>query len=124
MVLTAYLVLTPERLGLVVSVAARAVYLHDLAPATRASGRHALAVRQHAARQACAFASIASRPTIVTTRSPLLPRRDERIMRMIFRKTEAEYFSPKGWTNSIFFGFTKVISPTTGKSFGSERESR
>jgi hypothetical protein len=94
MVLTAYLVLTPERLGLVVSVAARLVP-HDLAPATWASGRHALAVHECVARQANAFASIASRLTIVTTRSPLLPRRDERIMRMILRKTEEEYFSPK-----------------------------
>jgi hypothetical protein len=73
MVLTAYLVLTPERPGLVVSVAAQLVP-HDLAPATWASGRRALAVRQRVARQANAFASIASRPAIVTTRSPLCNR--------------------------------------------------
>jgi hypothetical protein len=39
---------------------------------------------------------------IVTTRSPLLPRRDGRIIRTIFRKTEAEYFKLEGWTNAEF----------------------
>jgi hypothetical protein len=35
------------------------------------------------------------------------------MMHMIFRKAEAEYFSLEDWTNAIFFGFTKMICPTT-----------
>jgi hypothetical protein len=44
-VLTAYLVLTPERPGFVVSVAPRVVDLRDLAPAAGAPDLHAFAVR-------------------------------------------------------------------------------
>ena len=73
MVLTAYLVLTPERPGFVVSVAARVVRRvgpvradiaipRDLAPATGAPGLHAFAVRIGAFVKSAAT-SIATRPT-------------------------------------------------------------
>ena len=32
-------------------------------------------------------------------------------MRMIFRKTEGEYFSLEGWTNTTFFGFEETDLP-------------
>jgi hypothetical protein len=69
------------------------------------------------ARLATPRTSIASRPTIVTTRSPLLPRRDAQNMHMILRKTEVIYFPPEDWTSAIFFGLTKMICPSSGKPF-------
>jgi hypothetical protein len=54
---------------------------------------HDFAVRQRAARQACAFASIASRLTFVTTRTPLVSRRDDRLTNMISVKKKRNSFN-------------------------------
>jgi hypothetical protein len=98
-------VLTPERPGFVVSVAARIVDPRDLAPAAGASGLHALAVRAR---------RCSSRSAARVHRIPPHDRDDafaplaeagRAHMRMIFRKTEAGYFRWEGWTNAIFFGF-------------------
>jgi hypothetical protein len=67
MVLTVYGVLTPERLGLVVSVTCGIPA--SLAPATWAPGRHALAVRARVARLAIQAASIAFHPAFVAIAS-------------------------------------------------------
>jgi hypothetical protein len=97
-VLTAYLVLTPERPGFVVSVAPRVVRRvgpvradiaipRNLAPATGAPGLHAFAVRVRCRTSDDAFSSIASRLTFVTTRTSLLSRRDgAHIRRFVFLK--------------------------------------
>jgi hypothetical protein len=52
-----------------------------------------------------AMTSIASRLTIVTTRSPLFIEAGWAERTMIFRKTEEEYFSRTSFTNQNFFGF-------------------
>src|ERR1700761_3376238 len=99
MVLTAYYVLTPERLGLIVSVTCETSGVSgrkgrhrqsaSSAPATRAPGRHALAVRQRAARQANAFASIASRLACRDDRdAPLSSKQDARTMPVIWGRSQ------------------------------------
>src|SRR6201999_4126201 len=100
MVLTAYVVRAPARPAFV-SPSPAHHRSASLAPATRAPGPHAFAVRMvsHVLRY---FASIASRaPRLVTTgRTPLLSRRDIVTIIIILRKTEAEYFSRNGLTGS------------------------
>jgi hypothetical protein len=49
--------------------------------------------------------SIASRLTIVTTRSPLFIEAGRAERTIILRKAEAEYFSSEGFTDRNFFGF-------------------
>jgi hypothetical protein len=92
MVLTAYCVLTPERPGFVVSVAARAVYPRDLAPATGAPGLHVFAVRERCRTSDDTFSSIASRLTIVTTRSPLFIEAGHRYDNHDFPKIKSRIF--------------------------------
>src|SRR5262249_1066234 len=57
-----------------------------------APGPHDFAVHVDAARRATQTASIASRPTIVTTRSPLLPRQDDVTIIIIFEKRNKNIF--------------------------------
>src|SRR5262249_55461157 len=82
----------PGETGFCVTVTVRNVS-QGLAPASRAPGPHALAVRvmPHVLRP---NASIASRaPRLVTIgRTPLLSRRDGATIIMILRKTEEKYF--------------------------------
>src|SRR5579871_732546 len=107
-------VLSPVSMTLLVTVASRNVS-RGLTPAQGCQDHTPLPYALGTARLATPLASIASRPPIVTTRSPLLPRRDGRIINIDLRKTETEYFWLEGWTNAILFGFTKMICPT-GKS--------
>src|SRR5580692_4683371 len=67
---------------------------------------HDFAVRQRAARQACALASIASRPTFVTTRTPLVSRRDGQITSMISakKKTDSINQNNKMWRTLNLLG--------------------
>ena len=83
----------PGETGFCVTVTCRSSSAR-LAPAARAPGRHAFAVRNLQRLVAAKFvASIASRPAIVTTRSPLFIEAGRGQRTIIFRKTEEEYFS-------------------------------
>jgi hypothetical protein len=57
-----------------------------------------LAVRIEIATSDDPTTSIASRPTFVTTRTPLLPGRDVITIIINFGKAEAKYFLQRGWT--------------------------
>jgi hypothetical protein len=61
---------------LIVTVVRGIIITRDLSTSPGAPGPHASAVRRDITRQSISPASIASRPTFVTTRTPLLPRRD------------------------------------------------
>jgi hypothetical protein len=56
-------------------------------------------------------ASIASRPTIVTTRSPLFNEAGQKRENHTFPKIGTEVFSRDGWTNPPFFGFAQSDLP-------------
>jgi hypothetical protein len=75
MVLTAYIVLSPVT-GLSCHRRLRRVTSAQLDTSVGVSGPHALAVRTGNVRRTLPPASTASRPTSVTTRTPLLSRRD------------------------------------------------
>ena len=93
----AYFRALPGVRDLIVTVACGLV-TRRLSARPRAPGPHDFVVRVHAARRATQPASIASRPTFVTTRSPLLPRRNGVTIIIKLRKTKVKYFLRKGWT--------------------------
>jgi hypothetical protein len=105
----AYFRALPGVRDLIVTVASQ-VILQGLAPAQGRQDHTISSSAFHGARRATQPASIVSRPTFVTTRSPLLPRRDG-ITIIIIWKTEAKYFLQRGWT-----GICK--SHLSGKSLG------
>src|SRR5579871_81117 len=74
---------------------------HRLSASPGALGPHDFAVCNDRRSSRGIITSIASRLTIVTTRSPLLPRRDKRKRTMILRKTEDKYFSREGLTRLL-----------------------
>src|SRR6266481_5844630 len=74
------------------------VISRKLDPSVGGTGPHDFAVRVGIARLATPFASIASRLAFVTTRSPLLSRRDSRRYRLIWAFRKSEYFCERGWT--------------------------
>jgi hypothetical protein len=76
-----------------------------LAPATGAPGPHAFAACDDRRSSRGVITSIASRLTIVTTRSPLFIEAGRAQETMIFRNSEWKYFSRGGWSKTIFFGF-------------------
>jgi hypothetical protein len=67
--------------------------IHELSACIGAPEPHDFAVRSDIARRIDITASIASRPTFVTTRTPLLPRRDTKLIMLILANREAKYFS-------------------------------
>src|SRR4029077_16747310 len=75
MVLTAYIVLSP---GTGLSCPRRSqILICDLSASVGAPGPHDFAVRAQRRSSSDTTASTASRPAFVTTRTPLLPRRDD-----------------------------------------------
>jgi len=94
---TTYLRDLPGVRDLLVTVATPIIF-GTLSTSPGVPGPHAFAVRIHAARRATRTTSIASRPTFVTTRTPLVSRRDSVTIIINFRKTEAKYFFQRGWT--------------------------
>jgi hypothetical protein len=83
---------------LIVTVVRGITITRDLSTSPGVPGPHASAVRSDITRQSISSASVASRPTFVTTRTPLLPRRDDITIIINFRKAEAEYFCNEGLT--------------------------
>src|SRR5262249_50269256 len=96
MVLTAYLVLTSERPGFVVSVAARIVDPQDLAPATGAPGPHALAVRIPVARLATRTRPSHPAPNVRGDREAPLSRARDAERQSRFPKTGRRIFLREG----------------------------
>ena len=90
---------------LLVTVACETSRRLDTSPG--ASGPHAFAVRVDIARRALPTTSIASRPTIVTTRSPLFIEAGQWIICICFRKTETK----------IFFSKAEIVLDAADKSF-------
>ena len=66
-----------------------------------ASGPHDFAVREPSPLVCGATASIASRLAFVTTRTPLVSRRDGAEEIMISENTKEKYFSRRGWTRTL-----------------------
>jgi hypothetical protein len=127
MVLTAYIVRAPARPAFV-SPSPAHHRSTSLAPATRAPGPHAFAVRITRLRQRLRRAEHrtsddALRPShpasrfVTTARTPLVSRRDVVTIIIILRKTEEEYFSRDGLT-----GFQGDC--TTGKSIALKMHDR
>jgi len=114
--------------------------LHDLSASVGAPGPHAFAVRFRRRPSCVAKASTASRPTFVTTRTPLLPRRDggKHTQFLIFRKRNIcaartdnpnrlesaheirilahAFFRPERRSRATASGKIELSRPTSGKS--------
>ena len=75
-----------------------------------ASGPHDFAVREPSPLVCGATASIASRLAFVTTRTPLVSRRDGAEKIMISEKTKEKYFSRRGWTRTLQSSLVGQIS--------------
>jgi hypothetical protein len=91
-VLTAYLVLTPERPGFVVSVVPQFVDPRDSAPATGAPGLHAFAVRSPRASSNARLTSIAFRLTCRDDRdTSLVARRDDSSVARSYEKRKFNF---------------------------------
>jgi hypothetical protein len=90
----AYFRALPGVRDLIVTVACRLV-TRRLSASPGAPGPHDFVVRVHAARRATQIASIASRPTFVTTRSPLLPGWDS-VTIIIILKNGSKIFFARG----------------------------
>jgi hypothetical protein len=99
-VLTVSFVLSPGT-GLVCPCRPQASNARELGLSVGRPGPHDFVVRDARVRRMQAITSIASRLTIVTTRSPLLPRRDAHTILLIYGISKVEYFSAGGWTGFL-----------------------
>ena len=96
---TAYIVLSPARPGLLVTVIPRKrELLRNLTPAIGASGPHDFAVRDRLRSSVANSASIASHRAFRDVRNAPLVGWDARNKQLSWVKNKAEYFSRRGWT--------------------------
>jgi hypothetical protein len=96
---TAYIVLSPARPGLLVTVIPRKPeLLRDLTPAIGASGPHDFAVRSTIARLAILLRPSHPTRAFRDVRNAPLDGWDAGNTQLIWVKNKAEYFSRRGWT--------------------------